>query len=112
MRLIDADALQQIFNETSTGLLSLQEMSKDTEHMVRAFLMTTEMIHDAPTIDAEPVRHGHWEHVRGVRVDEIVQCSNPACRKETYAAAIFVRYGRYCPYCGAKMDEEVSDADT
>lgn len=36
-------------------MLSKEELCKDTEHMVRAFLMTTEMIQDAPTVDATPV---------------------------------------------------------
>lgn len=55
MRLIDADALQALFNVVSTSLLGDAELCKDTEHMVRAFIMTTEMIQDAPTIDAVPV---------------------------------------------------------
>lgn len=55
MRLIDADALQSLFNEVSTSLLAKPELCKDTEHMVRASLMTTEMIQDAPTIDAVAV---------------------------------------------------------
>lgn len=55
MRLIDADALQNLFNEVSTSLLAKPELRKDTEHMVRAFLMTTEMMQDAPTEDAVPV---------------------------------------------------------
>jgi hypothetical protein len=60
MRLIDGDELQKIFNETSTSLMREPKLLKDMEHMVRAFLMTTEMIKDAPTIEAEPVKHGRW----------------------------------------------------
>lgn len=55
MRLIDADALQGLFNEVSTSLLNKRELSADVAHKVRAFLMTTEMIQDAPTVDAVPV---------------------------------------------------------
>lgn len=55
MRLIDADALQNLFNEVSTSLLGKPDLAKDVEHMVRAFIMTTEMIQDAPTVDAVPV---------------------------------------------------------
>ena len=55
MRLIDADALQKLFNEVSSSLLCRRDLAKDTEHMVRAFLMVTEMIQDAPTVDAVPV---------------------------------------------------------
>lgn len=55
MRLIDADTLQGLFNEVSTSLLCKKELEKEVAHMVRAFLMTTEMIQDAPTVDAVPV---------------------------------------------------------
>jgi hypothetical protein len=54
-RLIDADALHKLFGAVTTDLLSKPELSKDFEHMVRAFIMTTEMIEDQPTIDAVPV---------------------------------------------------------
>ena len=60
MRLIDADALQKLFNEVSSSLLCRRDLAKDTEHMVRAFLMVTEMIQDAPTVDAVPVARC-WE---------------------------------------------------
>ena len=54
-RLIDADKLQKLFNETSFALLADPELTKDIEHVVRAFLMVAEMISDAPTIDAVEV---------------------------------------------------------
>lgn len=63
MRLIDADALQSIFNATTTELLKDKDLQKDIEHVVRACLMTTEMIKDAPTVDAvEVVRCKDCKH--------------------------------------------------
>ena len=59
---IEREALQKLFNDVSTSLLSRGELAKDAEHMVRAFLMVTEMIQDAPAAD----------------VAEVVRC--PACR--------------------------------
>lgn len=59
MRPIDADALQKLFSEVSTGLLGKAPFDKDIEHQVRAFLMTAEMIADAPTIDAVPCKELH-----------------------------------------------------
>lgn len=47
-----------------------------------------ETIDDAPTVDAEPVRHGMWW--RGAF------CSQCGGRGE--------QEFRYCPNCGAKMD--------
>ena len=49
------------------------------------------MIGEAPAVDAEPVRHGLWEHG--------MQCS--FCKQVDTAKP------NYCPSCGAKMDAEV-----
>lgn len=43
-----------------------------------------------PAVDADPVRHGRWEHG--------LQC--PFCNQ------IDTTKPNYCPNCGAKMDEE------
>ena len=58
-------------------------------------------IEHAPTVDAEPVRHGHWEGKEDPYgfFDAIPVCSVCNCTtkyRETSA---------YCPNCGAKMDE-------
>lgn len=69
MRLIDADALQGIFNEVSTSLLCKKEFEKEVAHMVRAFLMTTEMIRDAPSVDAvQVVRCENCKHAETYKI--------------------------------------------
>ena len=89
-RLIDADALlmdntwafyDRFGNRTSAGLA----------------------IEEAPTVDAEPVRHGHW-------VDEIgmILCSECGDAWGTEDEEM-VRSFNYCPNCGAKMDERRED---
>ena len=55
MKLIDAEELQRVFNETSTSIMREPKMTKDMEHIVRACIMTTEIIKDAPIVDAVPV---------------------------------------------------------
>lgn len=59
---------------------------------------------DIPSADVAPVRHGRWiesttdlicSACETVFNDEIAWM----CRGYTYG------YPRYCPYCGAKMDE-------
>ena len=55
MRLIDAEKLQRVFNEVSTSIVREPKMTKDMEHIVRACIMTTEIIKDAPTINTESV---------------------------------------------------------
>ena len=52
-----------------------------------------------------PLVCARWERDRdNNRLDqlEIVTCSN--CGVEVFAAALFVRYGNYCPNCGAEME--------
>lgn len=108
MRLIDADELQQVFNETSTALMREPKLLKDIEHMVRAFLMATEMIKDAPTIEAEFVKHGRWiTHDRYQY--KCSECetffrseSQHIKRKGEYLWDI--EEPRFCPRCGARMD--------
>ena len=80
MRLIDADALwEQIAHAKPNDALSL--------------------IEDAPTVDAEPVKHGHWTD----RAKSILGLPTEACSE---CAEWSVGYNKdYCPNCGAKMDE-------
>ena len=51
-----------------------------------------------PTVDAEPVKHGHW-----IRNDNgtysCSECYSWIPDEQHY-------YARYCLFCGAKMDEE------
>ena len=73
--------------------------------MIRA--VTQNALDLAPAMDAERVRHGHWEECMEGELDFFgspvlvpkKRCS--LCRKtnKNYAPP-------YCPHCGAKMDEE------
>lgn len=65
-------------------------------------------IEKAPVVDAEPVRHGHW-----LLLDE---CANAGvyctrCGKKVYKEQYANQKikSKYCPNCGAKMDEEADD---
>ena len=86
MRLIDADRLLQGYEDHD--------------------FIDTHVVWNAPTVDAEPVRHGRWLCKRyGVAFDgerfpfwTIAVCSE--CNKTSCDA------GDYCPNCGAKMDGE------
>ena len=56
-------------------------------------------IRNAPTVDAEPVRHAHWILHPEIAVgDPDKECS--AC------GAMSLIWSHYCHACGAKMDEE------
>lgn len=58
---------------------------------------------NAPTVNAEPVRHGHW-----VRNDNgtysCSECQSWIPNEQYY-------YARYCLHCGAKMDRKGEEDD-
>lgn len=66
------------------------------------------VLDDAPSVDAEPVRHGKWVEVHGMMPPEHVgrkRCS--VCGR--FALHDFMgreRLSFFCPSCGAKMDLE------
>lgn len=104
MRLIDAEKLQRVFNEVSTSIMREPKMTKDIEHIVRACIMTTEIINDAPTIEAEPVKHGRW-----IKKLTYVYCS--CCQiswTKSFTESLRRTY-KYCPNCGARMDGGVEN---
>lgn len=62
-------------------------------------------IENAPTVDTELVKHGHWVPQITALGTMIFRCS--ACQKFSDI------HWAYCPQCGAKMDgEREKDAET
>ncbi len=70
-------------------------------------------INNAPTVDAEPIKHGHW-------------CVTQAYPHTIYCSECFQRFAQahwaiwedgslprdYCPNCGAKMDGDRREDET
>lgn len=83
-RLIDADALKKIFKLWDS--MPLYNYNEFERHIIRAAIIEVE---SAPTIDAEPVRHGKW-------IDE--NCS--ICGQYVYHGDA----RNFCPACGARME--------
>ena len=105
MRLIDADALREEWIWGSTDRTSKVECIELCD------------LDNAPTIDAEPVVHAHWEEVYGYVTpggDPVWVCSN--CGKGMHVWGVEAStYNRdisdsrqwvACPNCGAKMNGE------
>lgn len=60
-----------------------------------------EYFKEQSTIDAEPVRHGHWEHHIDGTICSV--CLESPCE---IGDMRIINYNKpYCPNCGAKMDE-------
>lgn len=102
-RLIDAEALKEsIYKE--------KERIQYTQPFIQASLILLEkLIKDAPTIEAKPIVHAHWEEHREFYEDEgfegyYYSCSN--CDGTLYGD---VEGFNFCHCCGAQMDEKESD---
>ena len=92
-RYIDADALIEAMTKFSNAT------GEDMTHGIF-------YAHIAPTIDAEPVRHGKWIRQTDTRfgemLNDILICSE--CNIAFSTLSMIRR--SYCPNCGARMDEE------
>ena len=107
MRLIDADNLIPMIRyatiDSEVGIFPI----------LIGFDAIKKVVDEAPTIDAEPVRHGHWieyEPDNGIHFHKCSECG----QGDMYQGTITDWNGRgfsfyykrqYCPVCGAKMDE-------
>lgn len=92
MRLIDADALKQ-------KITMVTKQYKPNAIMERPAILL-EDVDEAPTIDAEPVRHGKWIVCKGSNGKDYRKCSECLDTQEITGLL------NYCPVCGAKMDED------
>lgn len=71
-----------------------------------------EAIERVPTVDAEPVKHGHWVEVQRIHeTDHTAICECSLCG-DTVWVYDGQRAWNYCPRCGAKMEvEDVRESD-
>ncbi len=92
MRIIDADKLRPDMKIFTSAYST--ELTK---------CYSQEAIDNAPTVDAEPVRHGEWtEKKSGKGIwDYYFVCSE--CHKNTPDKAYIISPD-FCPWCGAIMD--------
>lgn len=111
MRLIDAEVLKNKVIEQISSLKTRSLLDKDfiTETKIVWFIKLLKIIENAPTIEAKPVVHAHWEEHREFYEDEgfegyYYSCSN--CGGTLYGD---VEGFNFCHCCGAQMDEVVSD---
>lgn len=102
-RLIDADALKQ------NAYTSYECASQPCK------VVDVSDIDDAPTVDAEPVRHGEWIKIRGMMPPEYMglkACSVCGWHIHPLGRTAFdlkESEFRYCPRCGARLDRERKD---
>lgn len=71
------------------------------------FYINLQKLIDWSSVEAEPVRHGHWEidHMNMLILEtECYSCS--ICNGMSHD-----KYYKYCPHCGAMMDEKEINHD-
>ena len=96
-RLIDADALK--YEPLPKGDRNYRTYNLDDAYDDGYYAAFT-AIRNAPTIDAEPVRHGKWTHDGGYFKNRWI-CSE--CGYKWFSTK---ESGKFCANCGARMDEE------
>lgn len=95
MRLIDADMLEPSEVYMNYGFTRIVYMDD---------------IDEMPTVDAEPVRHGHW--IEGNNFHWYSNsCSCCGYTRTTDIKSNGWNQWKYCPNCGAKMDEVTDETD-
>ena len=90
MRLINADELPVV----------TECCMDEAGYLAKFKVVHEEDIKKAPTIEAEPVKHGRWERVPSNGIGGTARCS--ICGKAIYGYHTM----NYCPNCGANMDLE------
>ncbi len=107
MRLIDADALKEVFEENIADCkMQLRHADLFEEDLIyleaekETYECVVYEIDDTPTIEAEPVRHGRWI---SDEADILFHCSKCGVQISTSWDYKDLQWN-YCPDCGAKMD--------
>ena len=96
MRLIDADAL---------GIGKANRDCFDDPKYADGWNSAIEIINNAPTIEAAPVRHGRWVmtlYTTTSKRGRVISNKKLACSECGYSNGR--KQNNYCPDCGAKMD--------
>lgn len=92
MRLINADALKEKLRADTTKMIV---------YSINSCIAMNKMIDEAPTIEAEPVRHGEWkEHGNFIQCS---QCGEDYAKYDWHGSVVSYYY---CPNCGAQMHEK------
>ena len=98
MRLIDADKLiEKLDPEYKATVKLIKSGETHLDNLAEGYTEVHNLIAHAPTVDTKLVRCGHWG-------DECV-CSVCSWMHEDYNGHLLITTYKYCPNCGAKMNE-------
>lgn len=95
--LISRSALLDLFDAKAFDALGLFDGGMTRGTWLKAY----KAVENAPAVDAEPVRHGRWEDIKGA-----IRCSE--CQeKPLYDYHGRLVLTRWCHACGVKMWKEI-----
>ena len=95
-KLINADDLLALYN-----MSAIEEMGEYGQ----GGMAIIDDIKNAPSVDAEPIRHGYWYFLQYDVNPKIGNWHCSVCNNIPKS----LEKEKYCPNCGAKMDETVSE---
>lgn len=92
---IDAD--EMLSEESEAYMRAQTKITDEATYLVNHFahIKLQQLLCDAPAADVREVRRGKWENSKSGL--DFIRCSE--CH------AVYDRITKYCPHCGAKMDE-------
>lgn len=97
MRLIDGDRLEDVIEDECFSFSGESDFNAGIQN---GLLIARDFVQEAPTIDAEPIRHGMWKRVTAYEGGDFhfYECS--ICGEPWWFKM------NYCAKCGARMDED------
>ena len=101
MRLIDAEAFLKMEIDRCGSAPLVGTCTSDNEYL-------SERLKKAPTIEATPVVHGRWIG-KPICGNDNCRCSECGSWHHIHANLRGEVMQKYCPNCGAKMDEPVEE---
>jgi hypothetical protein len=104
MRLIDVDAMHIDFDKYIEHI-RLMKKGRIPKTEIAILLDCTGIINNAPTVDAVPVRHGKWID-EGQYADYHPHHAWRCSECGEHVIEVDTPWYKYCPNCGARMDEE------
>ena len=106
-RYIDAEPLKSEIENTyiDGDSATNYRASADGDTLIGKF-QVLDVIYDQPTADVQEVKHAHWEFLYETGRKHCSACKTEAlCDRGSYSEHL----SKYCPECGARMDEEETE---
>lgn len=100
MRLIDAEAFEK---SVRTDFWEHYTDCHDT-YQTDLLELIMDNLAEQPTVEAKPVVHAHWleQIIDGSQELMCSNCGEYALMNDEF----YSEFSKYCPYCGAQMDEK------